>query len=161
MAYHIIPYGREHQQQVNALIISIQAQEFSIPIILEEQTDLFDVNGFYRQGRGDFWVALHEGHVVGTVALRDLGHNQGALRKMFVHAEHRGTEKGVARLLLESLLSESRQRGFQEIFLGTTDAFRAAHRFYEKSGFAEISPKELPNAFPRMVQDTKYYRMKL
>jgi RimJ/RimL family protein N-acetyltransferase len=45
--------------------------------------------------------------------------------------------------------------------LGTTDAFKAAHRFYEKNGFTEIPEHELPAMFPRMKQDTKFYRIEL
>jgi N-acetylglutamate synthase-like GNAT family acetyltransferase len=59
------------------------------------------------------------------------------------------------------LLEESRKRGFREIFLGTTEKFRAAQRFYEKNGFELVTPEQLPAAFPRMIQDTKYYRLRL
>jgi N-acetylglutamate synthase-like GNAT family acetyltransferase len=157
----IIPHHDALRSDVNSLIIGIQAGEFSIPITLDEQPDLFDIDGFYRNGKGDFWVATEEGKVIGTVALRDIGNAQGALRKMFVHPDYRGSQHGVARALLNRLLEESRNRGFREIFLGTTEKFRAAHRFYEKNGFELIAPEELPPAFPRMIQDTKYYRLRL
>lgn len=149
------------QSDVNSLIIGIQAGEFSIPITLDEQPDLFDIEGFYRKGKGDFWVATDQGKVIGTVALRDIGNGQGALRKMFVHPDYRGSQHGVAHALLHRLLEESRRRGFREIFLGTPEKFRAAHRFYEKNGFELITPEQLPPAFPRMIQDTKYYRLQL
>ena len=159
MGYEIIPHHREFQDQVNSLIIGIQAGEFSIPITLEEQPDLFDVDKFYRHGHGDFWIAVDDGQVLGTIALRDIGNHQGALRKMFVSPTYRGKEHGVALALLNRLLDESRKRGFKEVFLGTTEKFKAAQRFYAKNGFEEIMPDELPPAFPRMVQDTKYYRI--
>ncbi|HET9697315.1 MAG TPA: GNAT family N-acetyltransferase [Terriglobales bacterium] len=157
----IVPHHDSLQADVNSLIIGIQAGEFSIPITLDEQPDLFDIEGFYRQGKGDFWVATDNGKVVGTIALRDIGNHQGALRKMFVHPDYRGKEHGIAHALLKRLLKESKERGFQEIFLGTTEKFRAAQRFYEKNGFEAIAPEELPPAFPRMIQDTKYYRLRL
>lgn len=157
----IIPHHSALESDVNSLIIGIQAGEFSIPITLDEQPDLFDIEGFYRKGKGDFWVATDHGKVIGTVALRDIGNAQGALRKMFVHPDYRGSHHGVALSLLTRLLEESKHRGFREIFLGTTEKFRAAHRFYEKNGFHLISPEELLPAFPRMIQDTKYYRLKI
>jgi N-acetylglutamate synthase-like GNAT family acetyltransferase len=157
----ILPHHYALQADVNSLIIGIQAGEFSIPITLDEQPDLFDIDGFYRHGQGDFWVATEGGKVIGTVALRDIGNAQGALRKMFVHPDYRGRQHGVAQALLNRLLEESRKRGFREIFLGTTDKFRAAHRFYEKNTFERITPEELPPTFPRMIQDTKYYRLRL
>ncbi len=161
MGLQIVPFGRDHQQQVGALIISIQRDEFSIPITLEEQPDLFDVDNFYRHGRGDFWVALDGSAVVGTIALKDIGANHGALRKMFVHRDYRGAEKGVAAGLLKRLLDQAKERGFKHVYLGTTSAFKAAHRFYEKNGFTEISERDLPLMFPRMKQDTKFYRIEL
>ena len=43
--------------------------------------------------------------------MRDIGNAQGALRKMFVHPDYRGSQHGVARALLNRLLEESRNRG--------------------------------------------------
>jgi N-acetylglutamate synthase-like GNAT family acetyltransferase len=52
-------------------------------------------------------------------------------------------------------------KGVKEIYLGTTDKFRAAHRFYEKNGFNEIAEYNLPGNFPVMEVDTKFYQLKL
>ena len=60
----IIPHHDALRSDVNSLIIGIQAGEFSIPITLDEQPDLFDIDGFYRNGKGDFWVATEEGKVI-------------------------------------------------------------------------------------------------
>jgi GNAT superfamily N-acetyltransferase len=76
---------------------------------------------------------------------------------MFVRAEYRGAEHGVAKRLLDTLMAWSQPRGLQTIYLGTTSKFLAAHRFYEKNGFREMTPGELPKAFPVMAVDTKFY----
>jgi predicted N-acetyltransferase YhbS len=47
------------------------------------------------------------------------------------------------------------------IYLGTTDRFLAAHRFYAKSGFREIRASELPASFPRMAVDTRFFAISL
>ncbi len=106
-------------------------------------------------------MALAAGDVVGTIALVDIGDGRGALRKMFVREAHRGKDAGVAAKLLETLLAWAKARGMAEIYLGTTAKFLAAHRFYEKNGFIEIPAAELPATFPRMVVDTKFYRLPL
>jgi N-acetylglutamate synthase-like GNAT family acetyltransferase len=103
-------------------------------------------------------VNLHGAEIVGTIALLDIGHNQGALRKMFVKAQFRGSTHGVARRLLQVLLEWCQLRNFHEIYLGTTARFLAAHRFYEKNGFWEIEQTELPGSFPVMSVDTKFYK---
>ena len=48
-----------------------------------------------------------------------------------------------------------------ELLLGTTSAYHAAHRFYEKSGFALVDPDDLPERFPRVEVDSRFYRMAL
>ncbi len=88
----------------------------------------------------------------------DIGHDQAALRKMFVQREFRGPTHGTARLLLAALLDWAKAQRIGEIYLGTTAKFLAAHRFYEKNGFTELSKSQLPVQFPIMNVDTKFYR---
>jgi GNAT superfamily N-acetyltransferase len=153
----VLPFTPEHAAGVVAVILPIQQSEFSIPVTLDSQPDLLDIGTFYQQGNGNFWVALKDSEVVGTVALLDIGNHQAALRKMFVRAEYRGAEHGVAKRLLETLMIWSRARGLRDIYLGTTSKFLAAHRFYEKNGFREVTSAGLPTAFPVMSVDTKFY----
>jgi N-acetylglutamate synthase-like GNAT family acetyltransferase len=143
------------------VILSIQREEFGFAITAADQPDLADVPGFYQTGQGGFWVAEHHGQVIGTIGLKDIGAGQGALRKMFVAAPFRGGALGVAAALLSRLLAEARRNGMTEVFLGTTDRFLAAHRFYEKNGFAALPKAALPDTFPLMAVDTRFYRIGL
>jgi len=154
-------FSDRHRDGVAAVILPIQREEFGIPVTLDAQPDLLDIPAFYQKGAGNFWVALADGEVVGTVSLLDIGNGQGALRKMFVKSRFRGPGQGVARRLLETLLRWCAVRGVREVYLGTTDKFLAAHRFYEKNGFAEIPKSGLPPAFPVMSVDTRFYRRAL
>ena len=157
----IVPFASQHVEGVGALIVGIQRDEFQIPITLEDQPDLQNIPAFYQQGAGNFWVAVSEGEVVGTVALLDIGNDQGALRKMFVHASYRGPGHGISARLLDTLLEWARARGLKDIYLGTTEKFLAAHRFYERNGFQQIGVSELPARFPKMALDTRFYRRAL
>jgi GNAT superfamily N-acetyltransferase len=157
----IRPWRPGDEQAVADLIVSIQRQEFGISITLADQPDLLDVPGFYLSGGGGFWVAEAQGRLVGSIALKDIGDGDAALRKMFVAADFRGGAIGVARLLLETLLAHARQSGLQRIWLGTTERYLAAHRFYKKQGFVQIEPAKLPAGFPRMTVDIRFYRLDL
>lgn len=148
-------------QAVVDVILPIQQSEFGIAITLEGQPDLLDIPGFYQRDNGAFWVAESGGTVVGTVALLDIGNRQAALRKMFVAKSHRGHEHGIAKHLITTLFEWCRSRNIDEIYLGTTGAFLAAHRFYEKNGFSELAKCDLPGAFPVMAVDTKFYVRKV
>ncbi len=157
MEIEICQYNESYRDGIVDVVLPIQQNEFNIPITLEAQPDLLDIPGFYQKDRGNFWVALAKDEVVGTIALIDLGDGVGALRKMFVKAPFRGREHGVANALLSVLLDWGRDKAFRDIFLGTTEKFLAAHRFYEKNGFSEVAKAELPTRFPIMAVDTKFY----
>jgi N-acetylglutamate synthase-like GNAT family acetyltransferase len=154
----IVPFSEHHLSGVVDVILPIQQSEFNIPITLDAQPDLLDIPGFYQKGRGNFWVALHGSEIIGTIALLDIGGGQGALRKMFVKEQFRGTTQGVARRLLRVLLDWCKLHDVREIYLGTTAKFLAAHHFYEKNGFLEIKQSNLPDSFPIMSVDTKFYK---
>ena len=160
-AFHIEAFRSEFAETIPAFIVQIQRDEFGVSINVKDQPDLLAIPEFYQTGSGNFWVATSAGRVVGTIALKDIGNREGALRKMFVAPEARGKDVGVASALLDTLLEWARQHEMERIYLGTTDAFRAAHRFYEKNGFQVIAAESLPKSFPRMQQDTRYYRYEL
>jgi len=151
-------YSPVYQQEVIDLILSIQQTEFGLPITLEAQHDLENIPEFYQKENGNFWIAIVENKVIGSIALLDIGDSRGALRKMFVRKDFRGKEYGIGYTLLNNLLEWAGQKKFKEILLGTTDRFVAAQRFYEKNGFTVIEKQLLPKEFPVMEVDVKFYR---
>jgi N-acetylglutamate synthase-like GNAT family acetyltransferase len=58
-------------------------------------------------------------------------------------------------------MSWASEHNIQAIYLGTTEKFLAAHRFYEKNKFTQISKELLPERFPIMKVDTRFYEIKL
>lgn len=160
-ALEIQPFAPGHHAGVVRLVLGIQQGEFGFAVTYEGQPDLQDIAGFFRQGAGNFWVALAGANVVGTIGLVDIGNRQGALRKMFVDRAYRGGESGAARRLMAALFDWARAHDIDDIYLGTTAKFLAAHRFYEKLGFDEVASAALPQRFPRMNVDTKFYRIHL
>jgi N-acetylglutamate synthase-like GNAT family acetyltransferase len=150
----VIPYLKKYHAGVVELITGTQ-KEFEIPVTYEQQPDLHDIENFYQVGSGNFWVAVDDEKVVGTIALIDMGKNRGTIRKMFVDPAKRG--KGVALPLLEKLETWCVEKKIQTLFLGTTSKFLAAHRFYEKNGYSKIVVEQLPHDFQRMKVDTIFY----
>ena len=151
-------YTDIYKNVVADLILVIQNSEFGIPISLENQPDLNAIPEYYQTNNENFWIAKIDDEIIGTIALLDIGNYKGALRKMFVDKNYRGKETGVGQKLLNTLINWTRYKGFKEIYLGTTEKFIAAQRFYEKNGFKEIGKQELPVSFPVMEVDVKFYR---
>jgi N-acetylglutamate synthase-like GNAT family acetyltransferase len=154
-------YVETYKDAIIELILNIQQNEFGIAIRREDQPDLADIKNFYQTENGNFWVALCQGKVVGTISLKDIGNRQGALRKMFVETEYRGAQFKTAQYLLDSLLEWAHGRALTDIYLGTTEKFLAAHRFYEKNHFKCVNTDQLPLSFPIMKVDTRFYHLSL
>jgi len=157
----IAPIFNDDCTEIIDLILPIQQIEFNVPITIEAQPDLLDVESNYHQVGGNFWGAKIDGELAGTIALMNIGHNACALRKMFVKKEYRGKEHGIAQKLLETLLAYCRDQNITEVYLGTVDMLKAAHRFYEKNDFNLIEVTDLPSYFPRMMADNRFYHLHL
>lgn len=147
--------------QVINLILPIQQLEFGVPISLEGQPDLVNIDGFYYRDGGGFWGIEIDGRVVGSIALKVSEGPIATIRKMFVAKEYRGKELGIATLLLETLLARCRELGIRHVYLGTVELLKAAHRFYERNGFERIAVEALPESFPRMLPDDVFYHLEL
>jgi GNAT superfamily N-acetyltransferase len=162
----IRPVYNVHCQQIIDLILPIQQIEFNVPVTLDGQPDLLDIETNYYSDGGCFWGALDTSipdneALVGTIALMNVGYHAGVIRKMFVQKDYRGKELGIAQQLLEILVAYCREHEIHELYLGTVQQLKAAHRFYERNGFEEISVQQLPVYFPRMMADNKFYHLAL
>ncbi|URZ00768.1 GNAT family N-acetyltransferase [Clostridium felsineum] len=157
----IYEYKDEFKNNIMKMILKIQQEEYNLPITANDQPDLTNIETFYQQNNGNFWVGIDNGLVVGTIAIKSIGDGNAMLRKMFVKYEYRGSDIGLSKKLLSILIDWASQKKFNRIFLGTTSEFLAAHKFYKKNGFKEINKEDLPINFPIMKVDKKFYYYRL
>ncbi|SHF80426.1 putative acetyltransferase [Microbulbifer donghaiensis] len=87
-----------------------------------------------------FWCARVQGRALGCIALKELNAREAEIKSMRTTVLSRG--KGIASLLLNHLLAEAGQRGYQRLYLetGSMDFFKPAHALYEKFGFRYRGP---------------------
>ncbi len=147
--------------QIASLVLPIQQIEFNVPVTIEGQPDLLDIETNYHKPGGGFWVADNGQLLVGTIGLIHIGQNTGIVRKMFVRKEFRGKETGIAQNLLDTLIHHSRAAGIIDLYLGSVDRMKAAHRFYERNGFMQITKGDMPSHFPLMPADNIFYHLHL
>lgn len=160
----ILSLSNAHRDAVAGLILPIQQVEFNVPITLADQPDLGDLEAAYFRPGGGFWGAFVDGELAGTIGL--LVPNRGAaplgvIRKMFVQSAFRGKQWGVAQQLLETLVAYSRDIGLEDLYLGTINHMKAAHRFYERNGFVRVEKTALPAIFPLMPVDDVFYHLEI
>jgi GNAT superfamily N-acetyltransferase len=159
--FTIRPITNEYCDQIIDIILTIQKIEFNLPITIEQQSDLRDIETNYHQGGGNFWGAFIGDELIGTIALINCGNHTGCIRKMFVKKEYRGRELGAAQQLLNGLLQYCREHQLKHVYLGTVEQLKAAHRFYERNGFTPLDASALPVIFPRMPTDSLFYELHL
>lgn len=88
-----------------------------------------------------FFVATENGKILGTGAIANKSDPAGAygeVKSMFVAPEARG--KGVGEALLAQLETTARAKGHKAMKLETGNVLHAAHRLYERAGFARCGP---------------------
>ncbi|HEY6530220.1 MAG TPA: GNAT family N-acetyltransferase [Cellvibrionaceae bacterium] len=154
----IVQYSEDFKDRIISLILHIQREEFGLSITLSDQSDLQNISEFYIENGGGFWVSKQGANIVGTIALLNLGGGQYALRKMFVKSGFRGSECCVAKnLLVYAEKWALIQKKATAIYLGTTERFVAAHKFYRKNGYIELDESMLPTSFPVMFVDKLFF----
>lgn len=86
------------------------------------------------------WTLWEGDALLGCGALKQLSAIEGELKSMRTRAVARG--RGVARALLDHIVAEARQRGYQRVLLetGTEPYFAAARGLYARYGFVECPP---------------------
>lgn len=148
--FQIIEFQPKYQSMVIDLIGKVLRDQKVIPDSTEpiDDEDLHQIPNVYS-GKGRFWVAIHKEHVIGTVAIRDMGGNTAKLNRMFVDTQLHGT--GIGQTLLDHALDFVRQQGFKEIVLNTHLLMKRAHHFYEKNGFQKV----------KEVSDKYHYQLSL
>lgn len=161
MSIEIRQIGNSYSPQVIDLILNIQQNEFNIPITIEDQPDLMQIDNFYMECGGNFWGAFANGELVGSIALVKFDERAGAVRKMFVKKEFRGKELNIAQHLLETLIQFCAEKQIDDIYLGTVDVLKAAMRFYERNHFNKVEKEKLPVRFPLMNADNAFYHLNI
>lgn len=87
-----------------------------------------------------FWTAWEGAQILGCGALKDLENLHGEIKSMRTSTAH--LRKGVAKRMLQHILSEAKRRGYRHISLetGSQEAFEPARRLYESFGFQYCPP---------------------
>lgn len=152
-------YSGRFDDEIISLILSIQNNEAKIGLSLQEQPDLLDIHRSYQQSGGEFWIALSDGRVIGTIGLIVKEKHCAVLKKFFVEKAFRSQKVGLS--LYHELLTYAVSKGVHHIILDTPAVAHASHRFYEKAGFHKISTSELPVPYSYPDRDSILYLLNL
>lgn len=153
----IVAFSNEYEAAIDEFMTAI-ANEFEEPILTSDPTSK-KLSEMALLLTDKYWIALSNGKAIGTIGLIVITNNTIVLKRMFIAKKFRG--KGVAKQLLDTLLAWAMKNSIKTIYLGTMNQFKAAQKFYAKSGFTKIEPSALPFDFPLNPVDTVFYQMNL
>lgn len=85
----------------------------------------------------DYVLAAYDGEkAVGCGALREYSEEEVEVKRVFVREEYRG--KNIGGLLLEGLIAEAKESGYQRMLLETGEFLASSVRLYARYGFERI-----------------------
>ena len=104
--------------------------------------DVVEVEKFYLEAGGEFWVVEKKGEIVGTSAYYPIerGNKAVEIRKMYLDSLVRG--KGLGKFLLKQLELAIASQGFLEVWLETASVLSEAVKLYESFGYQRVTEVE-------------------
>ncbi len=104
-----------------------------------ESMHALDLAGL-RKPHITFWSMWDNDNLVGCCALKQLDAHRGEIKSMRTAAAYR--RRGLAAQLLQHVIDQAKQRGYQRLSLetGSMEYFAAARQLYERFGFTYCSP---------------------
>ncbi|MGB5913306.1 MAG: GNAT family N-acetyltransferase [Phormidesmis sp.] len=101
--------------------------------------DAVEVEKYYQQTGGEFWVVEHQEQIVGTGGYYPIsrGDNAVEIRKMYLLSAARG--QGLGRFLLDRLEQSAKSKGFHQAWVETATVLKEAVALYEKNDYQPMS----------------------
>ncbi|MFK8183517.1 MAG: GNAT family N-acetyltransferase [Phormidesmis sp.] len=104
--------------------------------------DAVEVEKYYLDTGGEFWVVEHDGQIVGTGGYHPIERGQHAveIRKMYLLPSARG--HGLGRYLLAQLEQAAAKNGFEQAWVETATVLKEAVKLYEQNEYEPMSGVE-------------------
>jgi GNAT superfamily N-acetyltransferase len=127
----------EYLQWANAQVNKEFGVNFDIQTMLEQ--DMADLDKF-MPASGRLLLCNLDAQWAGVVCLKRLEDDMGEIERMYVRPPFRRC--GVGRALLNRLIAEATQIGYERLRLDSARFMKEAHALYRSAGFREIAPYE-------------------
>ncbi len=150
-------YTSGDKDQVIALVLQCQNDGTRPNVTVKDQPELLHIQEKYIKTGGNFWVAVENSHIIGSIGLMNAGNGLGILKKFFVSESYRGAPHHLGRRLYNKLTDFAKSAGIQSLLLDTPKNTGRAHIFYEKAGFKKIMKEQLPVEYDYPYSDSDFF----
>lgn len=138
-----IVYGYDYKDEIKSLFTEyteyLVENDIEFKKYLEIQkydNEIENLEDKYGMPWGRLYIAFYENQVAGCIALRKLNDTQCEMKRLYVKPEFRN--KGIAKMLVEKVISDSKEIGYSSMLLDTLPFLQTAIKMYKKIGFYEI-----------------------
>lgn len=149
----IIPFEESYTQDVIDLVLHFQNDGSRPLVTVADQPDLLHIRDSYLRAGGNFWLAVDDGKLAGSIGMLPYGAEIAILKKFFVYEPYQGHPIHLGQQLYAAFLQFAREQGFHTILLDTPKNTVRAHRFYEVAGFQKVTKQELPVSYHHPYAD--------
>jgi putative acetyltransferase len=118
------------------------------------EQEFAELPGKYAAPDGRILLAHRVGQIEGCIALRKVDISICEMKKLYVRPRARGL--GLGQKLVQRLINEAREIGYQEMRLDVLAEFRSARKIYQSLGFVAAEPVSF-----NPVPDTSFLGLKL
>lgn len=137
----------EYLQWANAKVQVNFGVSFDIAAMLEDDMNTLDK---FMPPKGRLLLGYVEDEPMGIACLKALTNSVAEVKRMYVRPHAR--KRGLGRALLNQLLEEARQIGYERVRLDSARFMTEAHQLYRTKGFREIQAyegSEIPKEFQK------------
>jgi GNAT superfamily N-acetyltransferase len=145
-AQHIRALFWEYLQWANAKVEENFGVSFDIASMLENDMNTLDK---FMPPKGCLLLGYVDDQPMGISCLKELTDSIGEVKRMYVRSEARN--RGLGRAVLNRLLEEARQIGYEQIRLDSARFMAEAHQLYHTNDFREIKPVGCKNLIPNSL----------
>ncbi|MGR9050569.1 GNAT family N-acetyltransferase [Halobacillus faecis] len=132
----ILPLHKAVEDEARELILAGFLERFGF-IDHSMNPDLKDMMGTYHTEGNVFFVALNDGELVATGAVKKEDHQVGRIVRMSVKGTYR--RRGIAQRMLMILEDAARSSQYERLVLETHHTWESAVRLYTSNGYHLIS----------------------
>ena len=126
----VLEPGYDHREELGALFAEYTQ------MLLEKKPDF----GGYLEQQGYDTELDHlrdkYGQAAGCMALRRINDKEAELKRLYVRPQFR--HLGVAQKLVDQILADARQMGYEAVLLDTFPFLESAIRLYQRHGFYQV-----------------------
>lgn len=135
----IIEYNEIYDKEINDFVNLCMHIFIGRPF--KQRNDLINIKDYYIKNGGNFWIALDNDKIIGTIAIENRG-NIGILKRFYVDTEYQNLGIGNSLYnIFEDYVKNNTT--IKTLYLACGRVLTNAHKFYKKNNWIQIDQLEI------------------